>query len=123
MSRKQKLNTRSSTEAELVGVDDTMTMILWTKLFMEHQGCPVDKNILYQDNKSAILLETNGRKSAGKRSRALNIRYYFVTDQVEKKNLVIEHCPTEAMIADYFTKPLQGEKFREFRAEILGDQD
>ena len=123
LSRKQKLNTRSSTEAELVGVDDVMTMILWTKLFMEWQEYPVDRNVLYQDNKSAILLETNGRKSAGKRSRALNIRYYFVTDQVEKGNLVIEHCPTDAMIADYFTKPLQGEKFREFRSEILGEQD
>ncbi|MGC9200303.1 MAG: hypothetical protein ACP5E5_15625, partial [Acidobacteriaceae bacterium] len=35
ISRKQKLNTRSSTEAELVGADDAATMILWTKLFME----------------------------------------------------------------------------------------
>jgi hypothetical protein len=68
ISRKQKLNTRSSTEAELVGVNDATTMILWTRLFMEEQGYPIDKNILYQDNKSAILLETNDRKSAGKRS-------------------------------------------------------
>ena len=36
MSRKRKLNTRSSTEAELVGADDAATMILWTGLFMEH---------------------------------------------------------------------------------------
>ena len=123
VSKKQKLNTRSSTEAELVGVDDVMTMILWTKLFMEHQGYPVEKNILYQDNQSAILLEVNGRKSAGKRSRALNIRYYFVTDQVEKGNLTIEHCPTDSMVGDFFTKPLQGEKFRMFRDEIQGEQD
>ena len=80
MPKKQKLNTRSSTEAELVGVDDAMTMILWTVLFMEAQGYPIEKNVLYQDNKSAILLEVNGRKSAGKRSCALNVRYYFVTD-------------------------------------------
>jgi hypothetical protein len=123
LSRKQKLNTRSSTEAELVGVDDVITMILWTKLFMEHQGYPIEKNILYQDNQSAILLETNGRKSAGKRSRALNIRYFFVTDQVEKGNLVIEHCPTDAMIGDFYTKPLQGQKFRDFRDDIQGEQD
>ena len=123
MSKKQKLNTRSSTEAELVGVDDAMTMILWTMLFMEAQGYPIKKNVLYQDNKSAILLEVNGRKSAGKRSRALNVRYYFVTDQVEKGRIIIEHCPTDTMIADYNTKPLQGEKFRQFRAEIMGEQD
>ena len=38
MSKKQKLNTKSSTEAELVGADDAAVMILWTKLFMEAQG-------------------------------------------------------------------------------------
>ncbi|CAJ1960056.1 unnamed protein product [Cylindrotheca closterium] len=53
-SKKQKLNTCSSTEAKLVGVDDVITMILWTKLFMEAQGNPIDKNILSQDNQSAI---------------------------------------------------------------------
>ena len=74
MSKKQKLNTRSSTEAELVGEDDAATMILWTGLFMEQQGYSLNKNILFQDNKSAILLENNDKRSAGKRSRALNVR-------------------------------------------------
>ena len=122
MSRKQKLNSRSSTHAELIGVDDAITQVLWTKLFMEEQGYPIEKNILYQDNMSSILLETNGRSSAGKRSRALNIRYFFVTDQVEQGNVSIEHMSTDDMWADYMTKPLQGEKFRKFRALIQGDQ-
>ena len=121
VSKKQKLNTRSSTEAELVGVDDAATMILWTRLFLEDLGYSIDRNVLYQDNKSAILLETNGRKSAGKRSRALNIRYFFMTDQVEKGNVQIEHCPTDAMIGDFMTKPLQGSKFQAFREMILGE--
>jgi hypothetical protein len=123
MSRKQKLNCRSSTHAELIGVDDMITQALWTGLFMAEQGYPLEKNIIYQDNKSSILLETNGRNSAGKRSRALNVRYFFVTDQVEQGNIVIEHMPTDEMWADYFTKPLQGEKFRKFRALIQGSQD
>ena len=60
ISRKQRLNTKSSTESELVGADDASTMTLWTKLFMEAQGCGVKKNVLFQDNESAILLEENG---------------------------------------------------------------
>ena len=76
MSRKQKLNTKSSTISELVGADDATTLMLWTKLFMEEQGYKIDENILYQDNKSAILLERIGRKSAGKQSHALNVRYF-----------------------------------------------
>ena len=119
-SRKQKLNTRSSTEAELVGVDDFMSPILWTRLFLKHQEVPIDENILMQDNKSAILLEKNGKRSSGKRTRAINIRYFFVTDQVEKKNLSIEYCPTGEMWADYMTKPLQGTTFMKFKKLIMG---
>lgn len=120
MSRKQKLNTRSSTEAELVGPDDLSTLILWTKLFMESQGYPIEKNILYQDNKSTILLENNGKRSSSKRTRALNIRYFFLTDQIEKGNLIVEYCPTGDMVADYFSKPLQGKLFQKFRKAIMG---
>jgi hypothetical protein len=123
MSRKQKLNTRSSTEAELVGADDMSTMILWTKLFMEAQGYEIKKNILFQDNKSAILLETNGKKSSSKRTRALNIRYFFLTDQVEKGNLAIEYCPTDKMVGDFMTKPLQGKRFEEFKKTIMGHEN
>ena len=118
--KKQKLNTRSSTKAELVGADDVATQILWTKHFMEAQGYMIEDNILHQDNKSTILLQENGRKSAGKWSRALNVRYFFLMDQVEKGNLRIIFCPTDDMTADYMMKPLQGEKFRKFRAEIMG---
>ena len=123
MSRKQKLNTRSSTESELVGADDASTMILWTRLFMEAQGYNIEKNILYEDNKSAILLETNGRRSAGKRSRALNVRYYFLTDQINKGNLSVEYCNTDSMIGDYMSKPLQGAKFNKFRSQIMGTSE
>ena len=73
MSRKQKLNTISSTKSELVGADDATTIMLWTKLFMKEQGYKIDENIHYQDNKSEILLEKNGRKSTGKQSCALNV--------------------------------------------------
>ena len=107
MSRKQKLNTRSSTEAELVGADDASTMILWTRLFMEAQGYEVKDNILYQDNKSTILLLENGKHSSGKRTRHMNIRYFLLTDQIEKGNLRVECCPTTKMIGDFFTKSLQ----------------
>ena len=73
ISSKQKLNTRSTCKSELVGTDNAATKIFWTKLFMEAQGYCIDCNILYQDNMSTILLLNNGKRSAGKRSRALNI--------------------------------------------------
>jgi hypothetical protein len=120
IARKQRMNVRSSMEGELVAVDDAATMILWTKLFLEAQGYDVDKNIIYQDNKSAILLETNCKKSLGKGTSALNIRYFFITNQVETGNAQIEHCGTDNMVGDFFIKPLQGEKFLRFRDDIPG---
>ena len=120
LSTKQKLNTMSLTMAELVGVDDALPLILWTPLFLEKQGYKVEKNIVYQDNKSTILLEKNGKKSSGKRTRALNIRYFMITDQVEKGNMEIKYCPTDNMVGDYMSKGLQGVKFDKFRKEIMG---
>ena len=69
-----------------------------------------------------ILLEQNGKKSSGKRTRALNIRYFFLTDQIEKGNLNVEYCPTTEMVADYFSKPLQGRLFQKFRTMIMGHE-
>ena len=119
VSRKQKLNTKSSTEAELVAVDDVAVMIFWTRLFMEAQGYPIEKNIIFQDNQSAILLETNGKWSSGKRSRAFNIRYFFITDQCIRGNATIMYCPTDQMAGDYMTKPLQGTKGTNWRNSIM----
>ena len=73
LSRKQGMNTRSSTEVEVVAADEIVFPIIWTWLFLEAQGYRVKKSILYQDNKSAILLETNKCKSTGKHSHHLNI--------------------------------------------------
>jgi hypothetical protein len=114
------MNVQSSTEGELATVDNAATMILWTKLFLEAQGYYVKKNIVYQDNMSAILLESNGKKSSEKQTRALNICYFFISNQVEKGNTQIEHCKTNNMVGDFFTKPLQGKKLQRFWNDILG---
>ena len=63
MSMKQKVNIRCSTEAELVGVDDIVSKVLWTKLFIEAQGHKVTTNVIYHDNTSAMKLEENGKAS------------------------------------------------------------
>ena len=118
-SLKQKINTKSSTESELVGADDMMGSILWTNYFLEAQGYKSKDTIVYQDNKSAILLEKHGKASSSKRTKHINIRYFFIKDRIDNKELRIEYCPTDEMVADFFTKPLQGQKFIDFRNRIL----
>jgi hypothetical protein len=118
-STKQKLVTRSSTEAEVVGVHDVMPQLIWTAHFLEAQGVHINESILYQDNTSSILIERNGRRSSTKRTRHMNIRFFFIKDQVESNSVKIEHCPTAEMIADFFTKPLSGGQFRKLRNHIM----
>ena len=118
-STRQKLVTRSSTECEVVGVHDVLPQMLWTAYFLKGQGIQVDESILYQDNMSSILLEKNGKLSSTKRTRHMNIRYFFVKDHVDGKEIRIVYCPTEEMWADYFTKPLQGKLFWKLRDYIM----
>jgi hypothetical protein len=119
-STKQKLNTRSSTETKIVGDDDFMPAICWTRYFMKAQGYRVKDNVLFQDNKSSILLEKNGKASSSKRTKHINIRYFFITDRVKNEEVSVVWCPTGDMIGDFTTKPLQGALFRKFRDHIMG---
>ena len=123
-STKQKIMASSSTEAELVGVSDTLLKILWCRHFMEEQGCAVEDVYVYQDNQSAMLLENNGMRSVGKGSRHIRIKYFFVTDKIKDKEMKVIYCPTEDMLSDFYTKPLQGALFFKHRNKIMGiDQD
>ena len=74
---------------------------------------------MYQDNESVILLEEDGIKSVGKASRHIKIKYFFVTNQIKGNELRAFHCPTEVMVADFYTKPLQGILFTEHCNTIL----
>ena len=119
-SIKRKLNTRSSTETEIVGADNLMPAVCWTRYFMLAQGYNINDNIVFQDNKSGILLEKNGKASSSKRTKHINIRYFFITDQIANGEVSVVWCPTEDMIGDYMTKPLQGALFHKFRNQIMG---
>lgn len=119
MSWKQHINTKSLMEAELVGIDNGMPIVIWTRNFITAQGYNIKDNVVYQDNQSAILLEKNGKASSGWRTQHINIQYFFVTDQVKHGYLRIEYFPTTDMVADFFTKLLQGSLFQKLHTIIL----
>jgi hypothetical protein len=72
-SIKHKSVELSSTGAELVGASKNyLPNTLWVKQFLEAQGHLIVENFFEQDNESAIRMETNGRMSAGAKSRHIN---------------------------------------------------
>lgn len=80
-------------------------------------------SIVNQDNQSAMLLERNGKGSSSRRTRHINIRFFFITDRVNSGDVEVKYCPTGEMLGDFFTKPLQGKQFYEFRRRLLNLQE
>ena len=117
-SSKQKLVSKSSTEAELIALSDMTSNIIWTREFLQHQGYYMNAASVYQDNTSTIALAEKGR-STSERTRHVNIRYFFIKDRISSGDIKIAYLPTNEMTADILTKPLQGELFRKLRSKLL----
>jgi len=69
---------------------------------------------VFQDNMSAIRLFQTGKCSSSLRTRHIAIRFYFVKDRMDRGEIAVS-------FADILTKPLQGAKFKELRAKLMGD--
>jgi hypothetical protein len=121
-SSKQKLVTKSSTEAELVGLSDALGYAIWTRNWMIAQGHKDHPTILYQDNQSTIVLAHKGQTSA-ERTRHINIRYFFIKDRIENGEVVVKYLSTNEMTADGLSKPLQGRKFTQNRRDLMNEKN
>lgn len=85
-STKQKLNTKSSTEAEVVGASDYFPNTIWLRMFLEAQGYIIEESLYYQDNESAMKIELNGWRSTGNKS----------ADRIKSEKFeILHHCKTE----------------------------
>lgn len=106
--------------AELIAASDMVPQQIWTRNFLIGQGYDIERSVLFQDNQSAILLERNGLLSSTKRTKHINIRFFWLTDRIDGGELSVEYILTDEMLADYQTKPLQGSKFIVMRDQIMG---
>eukprot|EP00975_Prorocentrum_lima_P013160 2794023-Prorocentrum_lima.AAC.1 len=120
-SKKQKLVARSSTEAELIGLADGTAHVIWVRQFLLAQGYKIGPARIAQDNKSTIILANKGR-STNKHTKHIAVRYFFVKDRIDSKEVELYYHPTEDMVADFFTKPLQGSMFTRIRDLLMNTQ-
>ena len=112
---------RSSMEAECYSLSDMIPITVWIQDFMTEAGYAkhVNPGTLHEDNMSLIHAIRKGDISSD-RTRHIRIRKLFTKEFVESGKFKLEHCPTEDMIADILTKPLQGALFERQRDLILG---
>ena len=114
-----------------MGCGDVMNFMVWVKLFMSLQikyhkendkiKLIGTRNVLLQDNLSAILLERFGKQLSTKQIRHLSIKCYYVTSKLNDKTITaVTYQPTKEMVTYYLSKPLHGSLFRKHRNAILG---
>ena len=103
-SSKQKTISLSSTEAEYIGLTLAAKEALWLKyILVELNRCP-NQTVIYCDNQSTMCLAKNPEMHA--RSKHIDIRYHFIREKLEDKELIIKYQPSEELVADILTKGL-----------------
>jgi hypothetical protein len=110
--------TKSSTEAELVALSDSANQLIHVRNLLIAQGHPQNPATIYQDNMSCMSLIDRG-KPTSKRSRHIDIRYFWIHDRVESGEVRLVHRPTKIMgPANVLTKPTQGAQFIDERLQL-----
>jgi hypothetical protein len=112
-----KLVTKSSTESELVAVDESVPYVLWILTLLENLGLSVKKPVqIMQDNLSAIGIINNGGSFT--RSKHMVARHGFVKQYLDSGDITFKHCPGDVMPADMLTKPLDGTRLRKLSSLV-----
>lgn len=115
---KQKIVTKSSHEAELVALSDGGSQVIWSRNFLIAQGYDLPATEIYQDNQATITSIKKG-KPCSDRSRHVDVRLFWLGDRIMSGEIEVEYMPSDDMIADFLTKPLQGERFKLMRKKLL----
>jgi hypothetical protein len=118
-SSKQQIVTKSSMEAELVGLSDSANQGLFLRNFLTLQRYSMPAITVYQDNMSCMALLARGR-SGGERTRHIAIHYFWMKDLVDRGEANILHKGTAELYPNVLTKPLQGSQFVYERGYITG---
>ena len=68
-------------------------------------------------------MDKNRKISCSSKSRHIVIKLFWVSDREKQEKISIKHHPIEKILADFFTKPVQGSKFKIFRTVVMGWND
>jgi hypothetical protein len=117
-SKKQHTVAQSTCEAELYAEAAAVNEVLWQRGLLKELGLRMDNaSIVYCDNQPAISVSKNGIKS--ERTKHVDVKYHFVTEQIEKRTIESKYLPTDQQQADILTKALDKPRFETFRKELM----
>ena len=120
LSKQQSTVALSTLEAEYIALCSCCQEVTYFRNLVKpiseiNQTGPI---IVYEDNQGCIAIATNPVHHS--RTKHIDVKYHYIRQCVEREVIKLEYLPTNNMIADIFTKPLQGEKFLKFRNAVMG---
>ena len=108
VSRLQKVNALSTTEAEYVATTEVAKEMIWLQFFMEELGHPQKDNYLFTDSQSVIHLAKNSALHS--KTKHIQLRYHFIQSVLEDGKLKLDKIHTDDNLADMLTKVVTREK-------------
>ena len=116
-SSKQQTVALSSVEAELIAASEAVSYNLWImRLCTELGFLKEERATLYMDSQGAMALGTSGQPT--RRTKHIEIKHYFVTNEIDNGRIRPVYVPTEQNLADIMTKGLDTTKFDTFRDKL-----
>ena len=117
-SKLQKITAMSTAEAEIIAATESTKEIVHLKLLLAELGARKDGPVqINEDNQACILMGNNMKSSRS--AKHYEIRLHYLQESIHSKVIKFKYCPTDEMIADALTKPLDVEKFIYFREKML----
>ena len=116
-SKAQATVAQSTAEAEYVAANDAVREAVWLRLLLEELGLKQQgATLLWQDNQGAIAIAKNPESHS--RTKHIDVKHHYIRQCVEEKMIHVDYCPTEKMLADIFTKPLDAQVFDGQRTKL-----
>jgi hypothetical protein len=120
-SQKQKVVSRSSTEAELIAMFQGLDILLYMRrLYMFMGYTPTEPIVIFQDNTSAITMAYMGKTGSGSNYKYMDLKYFWIKDYLDNRVFQLKYLNTDAMLADFMASPRIGSVFRSMRNTLLG---
>ncbi|GJV04765.1 retrotransposon protein, putative, ty1-copia subclass [Tanacetum coccineum] len=112
----------STTEAEYMALTEAVKESIWLKGLLIELGVNLRSVVVNCDNQSAIHLSRNAMFH--ERTKHINVRYHFIREIVESKEIEVAKIGTKNNAADAFTKvvPAKVSRFRVRRSGFVDDK-
>jgi hypothetical protein len=115
-SKKQNSVALSTVEAEYIVAGHCCAQLLWMKQTLRDYGYKLSKVPLLCDNESAIRMADNPVEHS--HTKHIDIRYHFLRDHQQRRDIKIAYVSTKKQLADIFTKPLDEKTFTKLSNEL-----